>query len=349
MRIKGKAMNKVLTPGFSTPVAVFIFKRFDTLIPIFNRLSEIRPQKLYLIADQGRNPQEIKEAAFVRENVDSLITWDCEVVKDFASENRGVYGNIALGAANVLKQENTAIFLEDDNLPSRSFFPFCEEMLNKYEANPDIIWVCGTNYLSSFDTENGASYVFTRQLMPCGWASWSNKFLSSYDFNLSHTDKESKKTAKKTYFNKKLYYQQLFNVEYEKCCISEKGRYYSWDYHMAWTLRAGRYYGIAPAVNLIKNIGVDSYSEHGGSSFDLEMTNRFCSMPSFELEFPLTHPRAIDIDSCYEAAIEKLLLYPFREWLGVVFKLIAFKIFKFPLDQSIRKHLLKNEGKRNEK
>ena len=75
---------------FDIPVAVFIFKRLDTLERIFDRLAEVRPSKLYLIADQGRDEAERLAVDKVRRGVDSLITWDCEVVRDYAKENRGV-------------------------------------------------------------------------------------------------------------------------------------------------------------------------------------------------------------------------------------------------------------------
>ena len=250
---------------FDIPVAVFIFKRLDTLERIFDRLAEVRPSKLYLIADQGRDEAERLAVDKVRRGVDSLITWDCEVVRDYAKENRGVYVNIALGAKRVFEREPVAIFLEDDNLPSLSFFPFCAEMLARYRDNDKILWICGTNYLSQYEAPHNASYIFTRQLMPCGWASWGDKFLSSYDFDLNKTTPEDMRRARNTYSVRRLYLQQLFNVEYEKAHKGRTGRYYSWDYHMAWTLRTGGFFGIAPSVNLIENIGVDDCSEHGGN------------------------------------------------------------------------------------
>lgn len=60
---------------FDIPVAIFIFKRLDTLERIFDRLAEIRPSKLYLIADQGRDETERLAVDKVRRSVDSLITW----------------------------------------------------------------------------------------------------------------------------------------------------------------------------------------------------------------------------------------------------------------------------------
>lgn len=321
---------------FDIPIAVFIFKRLDTLEKIFARLEEVRPRKLYLIADQGRDEAERCAAAEVRAGVEALITWDCEVVRDYAQENRGVYGNIALGAKKVFEQDPMAIFLEDDNLPSSSFFPFCEEMLKRYKDSDEVLWVCGTNYLSRYDAPGGASYVFTRQLMPCGWASWSDKFLGSYDFDLEKTKADDKKRARLTYSIRRLYLQQLFNVEYERAHKERTGRFYSWDYHMAWTLRTGGYYGIAPCVNLIENIGVDERSEHGGTDLSLDMTNRFCSMAGYELSFPLKHPDVVEVDDNYEKLIERKLLYPMKDYCGVLAKLAAKRLFGFPPDLSLR-------------
>lgn len=322
--------------SFDIPVAIFIFKRLDTLERIFARLAEVRPSKLYLIADQGRNEAERLAVDEVRRGVDALITWDCEVIRNFSDENRGVYGNIALGAKWVFEREPMAIFLEDDNLPSRSFFPFCAEMLSRYRDVNEILWVCGTNYLSRYETTCHASYVFTRQLMPCGWASWSDKFLSCYDFDLDKLTPEDKRCARDTYLVRRLYLQQLFNVEYEKAFKMRTGRYYSWDYHMAWTLRTGGFYGIGPSVNLIKNIGVDDRSEHGGTDFALDMTNRFCSMDGYELSFPLKHPEVLEVDRRYERLIEQKLLYPIRDYFGVLVKLVARRLFGFPPDLSLR-------------
>lgn len=327
---------------FDIPVVLFIFKRLDTLERIFARLEEVRPSKLYLIADQGRDRVERLAAAEVRRGVDALITWDCKVIRNYSEDNRGVYGNIALGAKWVFEREPMAIFLEDDNLPSVSFFSFCAEVLARYRDNKEILWVCGTNYLSRYEAPGDASYVFTRQLMPCGWASWADKFLSCYDFDLNKVTPEDKRRARGTYFVRRLYIQQLFNVEYEKAFKLRTGRYYSWDYHMAWTLRTGGFYGISPSVNLIENIGVDDRSEHGGTNLALDMTNRFCSMEGYELAFPLKHPEVLEVDKRYERLIEQKLLYPFRDYFGVLVKLIASRVFGFPPDLSLR-HAMKKE------
>ena len=80
----------------------------------------------------------------VGKTVEFLINWDCEVIKNYAKENRGVYQNIGEGARWVFEREEKAIFLEDDNLPETSFFRFASEMLEKYETAPEVLWICGT-------------------------------------------------------------------------------------------------------------------------------------------------------------------------------------------------------------
>ena len=72
-----------------TPVVLFIFKRKQTLARIMERIAQAAPERLYIIADQGRDEAEKALAEECRNLVESLVTWDCELVKDYASENRG--------------------------------------------------------------------------------------------------------------------------------------------------------------------------------------------------------------------------------------------------------------------
>lgn len=135
---------------FDIPVALFMFKRKDTLLRIIKVLSIVKPQKLFLISDEGRNIKEKTEVAETRKAVEEAINWNCAVIKYYASDNRGVYKNIAGGAKWVFSQEEKAIFLEDDNLPEITFFEYCKELLDLYRDDERILWICGTNYLSEY-------------------------------------------------------------------------------------------------------------------------------------------------------------------------------------------------------
>ena len=331
---------------FDIPVVLFIFKR-NKIADIIERISEVKPQKLYLIGDYGRNDEENKLVKECRELAESKITWPCEVIKNYATENRGVYGNIALGAKWIFDREKYAIFLEDDNLPEITFFQFCKEMLLKYENDTRILWICGTNYLGKYNNKNGDSYMFTKHLLPCGWASWSQKFNSMYDEKLSLCDSYANiERVSKEYYNKKLFnqYRTYFLQEYDK--IKNGLRPASWDYQMDFCIKANNVYGICPCVNQIKNIGVDDLSIHVGNSFSNIMTKRFCSMDSYPLSFPLKHPKLVLSDLTFERKIYKILLYPFKLRLRIRISTLVKKIFRISNDVSLKKSFFKKGGEK---
>lgn len=324
---------------FDIPVVLFIFKR-DKAVDIVKRIAEVKPRKLYLLSDQGRNDEEKALVAQCRQAVEEAITWDCEVIKNYAEENRGVYQNIGQGAIWVLRQEKWAIFLEDDNLPETSFFAFCKEMLMRYEDDTRILWVCGTNYLGDYQPDNGDSYVFTHHMLPCGWASWANKFERFYDGDLSFCDDETvMNRVKDVYCNKKVYkqYRESWMKEYYR--IKSGRRPISWDYQMDLSIKANNLFGICPCKNQIKNIGVDEYSVHGGTSFQNVMTQRFCGMDSYKLQFPLQHPVTVMLDPVFEKKIGKIILYPFKQRFKSGIARIIRKVLRVPPEKRIIEHI----------
>lgn len=303
--------------NLNIPVVLFFFKRKDTMIKILDRVSMAKPSKIYLISDGARNEIERNQVLECRNTVENHINWDCEVIKNYADVNKGVYDRIGLGAKWVFEKEEKAIFLEDDNLPETTFFEYCKELLDLYEDDNRVLWICGTNYLEEYEPKDHSSYVFTKHLLPCGWASWSKKFNRFYDGELKLLeDKSVIKKLKHQYSNKALYKQQLYSIQRTKYLLTNNKRSSSWDHQMSFSIRINGLYGISPRVNQIKNIGVDEFSEHGGTSFKNVMTRRFCGMESKKLEFPLQHPRSVLPDNKYEKIVGNIILYPWYTRFG---------------------------------
>ena len=324
---------------FDIPVVLFIFKRLKA-VEIVKRIAEVQPRKLYILADEGRNEQERALAAECRRQVEEAITWDCEVIKDYAEENRGVYMNIGQGAVRVLRQEKWAIFLEDDNLPEVTFFRFCQEMLERYEHDTRVLWICGTNYLGDYTPENGDSYVFTHHMLPCGWASWADKFERFYDGDLALTqDSTVMSRVGDVYWNKAVFDQYRASWMSERYRIADGKRPISWDYQMDFSIKANNLFGICPCKNQIRNIGVDGLSTHGGTSYARIMTQRFCGMDSYPIEFPLQHPSALLLDPVFEQKIADIVLYPFK--MRMIGRLSRFlrRLLKVPYNSSIAQHI----------
>lgn len=314
---------------FNIPIVLFVFKRKDTITPIMEILQKIQPTKIYIMSDEGRNEEEKKMVTEVRQCVENLINWDCNIIKNYASKNRGVYKNIGLGARWVFEREENAIFLEDDNLPEVTFFPYCECLLKEYNNIDKILWICGTNYLGSYKNENNDSYMFTQNLLPCGWASWSWKFLKYYDYDFLTLENEANiDKLKLNYKNKKLFKQQSFSIGSELYRKKLGLKYGSWDYHMAYSIRYYNLFGISPSINQIKNIGVDEISEHGGNSLNMIMTKRFCEIETKKLDFPLNSPSFIEVDKNYEDKIDKIILLPYKLRLKSLLSQILKKILR---------------------
>lgn len=326
--------------GFDIPVVIFIFKRLKA-VEVVKRIGEIKPKKLYIMADHGRNEEEMRLALTCRQAVEEAIDWDCEVVKNYAAHNRGVYQNIGEGAKWVLQREPWAIFLEDDNLPELTFFEFCREMLYRYKNDTRILWVCGTNYLGKYESPFGESYVFTRHMLPCGWASWAEKFELFYDGGMKKAeDKAVMSRIGNMYCNKKVYRQYRDAWMREYAFIQKGLNPISWDYQMDFTIKANNLFGICPCSNQIKNIGVDEDSIHGGNSFDSVMTQRFCGMDSYPMDFPLVHPSTVLADAGFERKIGKIILIPLgfrlKRTLKKFIARILRTVFRIPEGESIR-------------
>ena len=328
---------------FDIPVALFIFKRQESVLRILKVLETIKPSKLYLISDNGRCDAEKKIVSQVRDAIETAITWNCEIIKRYQTENVGVYENIAGGARWVFEREEKAIFLEDDNLPQASFFPFCEELLKKYEDDKRVLWICGSNYLEECEPENKADYIFSKNMLPCGWASWGDKFNHYYDGELFLFSKATKKNLKKGYQNKKLYHQDMYNIEYELDYKKLHGRFYSWDYQMAFSLRVHDVYSIIPRLNQIKNIGVDNNSTHGGSSLNSVMVERFCERKTKNIEFPLMHPQHIKVDTRIEDALANIIIDPGFYTLKSMLSRFVRRVGRLNKAVSIKKAITRNE------
>lgn len=331
--------------NFDIPIVLFSFIRsngFHRIMPVIQR---VKPKKLYILSDYGRNTKEIKLVKEVRKVIESYIDWECEVVKKYATENIGVINNIGEGAKWVLSQEEHAIFLEDDNLPEITFFKYCEELLHKYKNNEKLLWICGTNYETVSDYGQD-DYYFTQHLLPCGWASWSKKFNKYYDINLKTLGTPGiKEKIKDSYEDKQLFKQQYLLFEKTKYLINSNRNKSSWDYQILFSMRANDLYGIAPKYNQIKNIGVDELSTHGGVSFDNEMTRRFCGIETKKLQFPLKKESEYIIkNKKFEKFIGDTIKYPFKERLMITIATMVKPLFKIDKHASF-KEILKNKKK----
>ena len=303
---------------FRIPVCLFLFRRSETLPLIFDVLRKVRPNKIYLRSDAGRTEEEQLEVANVRKLALDLIDWECEIIKDFATENRGVYKNIGIGAMEIFQKEEQCIFLEDDNLPNESFFSYCEQMLNFYKDDPQTLMICGTNYGGDKFIKCKTSCFRVKALLPCGWASWSNKFKLYYPLYLEDVDSSDfEKEFLQKYKNKALGRQQLKSIKNERKRYIEEKKFNSWDFHLIESIMMNNLFVISPKVNLIRNIGVDTLSSHNQINFKKYkanvMTKRFCEVPTYPFTDAITPSIDKKENDRYQKFCDKMICRPLNQ------------------------------------
>lgn len=74
------------------------------------------------------------------------IDWECEVHQWYQEQNFGCDPSEYLSQKWAFSHVDKCIVLEDDDIPSVSFFRFCKELLDKYENDTRICMISGINY-----------------------------------------------------------------------------------------------------------------------------------------------------------------------------------------------------------
>jgi hypothetical protein len=269
-------------------VSLFIYNRPHLTAKVWAAVRQIRPRRLLVVADA---PVDELDAQRCRETqlVVSRVDWPCDVDIDVAPRHLGCGPRMSSGIAWVFSRVDRAIFLEDDTVPHPSFFWFCRELLDRYDANDNVMQIGGTNLLGSFD--HARSYSFSKfTLPPWGWASWSRAW-ARYDYYMDFWERERDALA--------LRLGESF-PRWNEIATAHIARPVSWD--LQWNATLWRYGGLSvvPSSNLISNIGWGSEA-----TLTRAKHSRYGNMPSEACSFPLTHPRGFD--TAFDTLVEREL------------------------------------------
>ena len=261
-----------------TPVVLQIFNRPQCAEQVLAAVAEVKPKRLFVVADGPRGREEAEQCNAARALI-AKVDWDCEVLTDFSPTNLGCEGRVSSGLAWVFNTVEEAIILEDDNVPHPTFFRFCEELLHKYRHDDRVMMINGTNFQFG-RRRTKCSYYFSRYSSTWGWASWRRAW-RYYDRQmglwpaLRHTP----------WLNEILghpeavtYYHDIFQRTYG-------GQINTFAYRWKFALWAHNGLVVVPSVNLVTNIGC------GKGATNLTNPNRpSANVPTTEMGFPLRHP-----------------------------------------------------------
>lgn len=281
-------MEKKVKPWLNDiAVLCIFFARPEVLAKSFESIRQARPRKLLLWQDGPRPGREddIDNIVRCREIVEN-IDWECEVYKNYHNKNMGCDPSTHYAHKWAFSIVDKCIILEDDLVPSQSFYPFCKELLDKYENDYRIDRICCFNILGQYDTEG--DYFFSKYGCSIGWATWkrtADKWETDYGFLNSPEAKEylaytSKVDGSKTDLIKRLEKEKESGIPY-------------WEMVTGISTLLNNGLVIYSSKNLIANIGLDPNSTHSASSIeDIPSSGqKFFFSKTYEYTFPLRHPR----------------------------------------------------------
>jgi hypothetical protein len=286
------------------------------------RIRKIQPAKLYIAGDGARSHVEDEQEAVeeTRKAVLDAIDWPCDVHTLFQEQNLGCSKGVYTAINWLFENEEQGIILEDDCMMQESFFPFVEELLERYKNDERIGMIDGANYIKEVSIPD--SYGFSRYKATNGWATWRRAW-KNMDLNMDwrQTPYADSIIANMGYRSRDIkYWQYRINVV-------DHNDVSAWDWQWYFTLAAHNQLGIYTCCSLQSNIGFGEGATHtsNGKTPDYYFTDK-------EIEFPLRHPKYVVPYTPFEKGfynqnntlytnLMKYLPIPIKMWLKKTFNI----------------------------
>ena len=269
-------------------VLILFFNRPESLEAEFEVIRKAQPTRLFLYQDGPRNERDLPKMEACRRIVEK-VDWPCEVHRNYQEKNSGCDPSNFNAQKWAFSITDKCIILEDDDIPSISFFSFCKEMLDKYENDQRITMIAGTNY-DEVTPDMPYDYFFTTTFSITGWATWK-RVVDQWDEHYTFLDDEFNMRQLEDYIKERKYQKDFIKFCHYHRSIGKA--YYETIYHAFIFFNSGLC--IVPRVNMISNLGACGEGTHlSGSNDELPRAyRRIFEMGHHELEFPLRHPKYV--------------------------------------------------------
>ena len=281
-------------------VLILFFNRPDHLSEVFAEVRKAQPARLFLYQDGPRNEKDLPGIEACRKVVEE-IDWECEVHRKYQERNYGCDPSEYLSQKWAFSLTDKCIVLEDDDVPSQSFFPFCKEMLDRFEHDERITMVAGFN--EDETTEDVPdSYFFTSVFSIWGWASW-RRVIDQWEGDYAFLNDEYA-----TQQLQELVRQRRYRKVFMDMCRQHRNsgkEYYESIFWASNLLNSGL--AIMPTKNMINNLGLSADSTHFSGSIKTTPWGyrRIFTMKRHEMEFPLRHPKYVIENVAYKERVYK--------------------------------------------
>jgi hypothetical protein len=273
------------------PVLLIIFNRPDTTEKVFEAIRRAKPKKLFVSADAPRaGSQEDGVNCDKSREIVRKVDWECETHYRFLDENVGCGWGPATAITWAFEHEDRLIILEDDCVPSMSFFPYCNQLLDKYLNDTRIWLVSGRSHQSNSRFFDQQDYIFSHYGHSWGWGTWKRCW-EQFDMHMTDLSHFIKIGGALNVLSSKEE-GLLFNKKYSKLFADKNLHTHVWDFQFGYAILKNGGLCVVPAKNLIENIGyVGTHSTK---------INEFTSMKAEENFKVERHPRFVAANREYE-------------------------------------------------
>ena len=240
-----------MTAALDTAVLLLAFNRPDTTARVLDSIRRSRPTRLYVAVDGPRKarPSDMDRCAEVRRLV-ATVDWPCRLQTLFRQENLGCKRGVSTAIDWFFSQEERGIVLEDDCLPSQSFFRFSEESLERFKDDPRIFAIQGSFFGSAVTPRS--SYLYSKMFYMWGWASWADRWRSVRVENLDLAGIR-RALDEEDWLGAGYWIRNYWLDVVER---QAAGKIDSWGNPALFHCFAHRLYNVTPTRNLVLNIGL---------------------------------------------------------------------------------------------
>ncbi len=290
---------------FKTDVAVLIlfFNRPDHLSRVFAEVRRARPSRLFLYQDGPRGERDMAGIEACRKVVED-IDWECDVHRKYQERNYGCDPSEYISQKWAFSVVDRCIVLEDDDVPSQSFFPFCKEMLDRY-ADDERVWM-----IAGFNPEEQVAspydYLFTSVFSIWGWASW-RRVVDKWDPSYAFLDDPYAMRQLRAVMRQRGYCRDTL-----RACRDHRAsgkEYYETIFWASMVMNSGL--AIMPTRNMINNLGATDGSTHYTGSLQTmpRRLRRLFTMRRFEQEGGVKHPPYVIEDVDFKEQVYRTYAY----------------------------------------
>ena len=262
-------------------LAIFSFNRPKHLGVLYKTIQNLNLENKYCfhLFNDGPKHSETPEIRLVRTQTEEFTGSLQNFELSRQTENLGLAKSIHLGLDSVFQKHKKAIILEDDIIPTGTFFEVMEFYLNNQEHNPTIGSITGAN-TTKFPPFKRRDFLISKRHSSWGWATWADRWLS-IDWKYVEREFIRDKSVRS-----KVRMVSPDLVRYAE--LQTSGKIDSWATTMNIDFIKRDLLCIVPRTNLILNIGLDGSGTHGANSGGRNLIHDALDQSNLRIEYSPT-------------------------------------------------------------